>query len=102
MAKSHSRFDMKNDQLSSLRKPEWLKKKLSLVSQRPVKSELRSLNLYSVCEEASCPNISECFSKGVSTVMIMGDTCTRSCRFCNVKTGKPAPLNPFEPLRVAE
>lgn len=84
-----------------LRKPEWLKKKLSLVNQRAVKAELRGLNLHSVCEEASCPNISECFSKGVATVMIMGDTCTRSCKFCNVKTGKPLPLDPNEPENVA-
>lgn len=84
-----------------LQKPPWLKKKLSLVSQRAVKSELRNLNLHSVCEEAACPNISECFSKGVATVMIMGDTCTRSCKFCNVKTGRPAPLDPAEPDNVA-
>lgn len=85
----------------SPRKPEWLKKKLSLVKQRDVKSELRDLNLHSVCEEASCPNISECFAKGVATVMIMGDTCTRSCKFCNVKTGKPLALDPNEPENVA-
>jgi lipoyl synthase len=84
-----------------LRKPEWLRKKLSLVKQRSIKSELRDLNLHSVCEEASCPNISECFEKGVATVMIMGDTCTRSCKFCNVKTGKPLPLDPKEPENVA-
>ncbi len=84
------------------RKPEWLKKKLSLVRERPMKSELRGLNLHSVCEEAACPNISECFAKGVATVMIMGDTCTRSCKFCNVKTGKPLALDPAEPKHVAE
>jgi len=84
------------------RKPPWLRKKLSLVKQRSVKSELRDLNLHSVCEEASCPNISECFAKGVATVMIMGDTCTRSCKFCNVKTGKPLALDPNEPENVAK
>lgn len=83
------------------KKPDWLRKKLSLVNQRGVKKELRDLNLHSVCEEASCPNISECFSKGVATVMIMGDTCTRSCKFCNVKTGKPLALDPQEPQNVA-
>lgn len=88
--------------LGSQKKPPWLRKKLSLVKQRTVKAELRGLNLHSVCEEASCPNISECFSKGVSTVMIMGDTCTRSCKFCNVKTGKPLPLDPNEPENVAQ
>lgn len=85
----------------TLRKPDWLRKKLSLVKQRPMKAELRDLNLHSVCEEASCPNISECFAKGVATVMIMGDTCTRSCKFCNVKTGKPLALDPKEPENVA-
>ena len=55
------------------RKPDWLKKRLDFNGQRAVKKELRDLNLHSVCEEASCPNISECFSKGVATVMIMGD-----------------------------
>lgn len=85
-----------------LRKPEWLKKRLSLAGQRPMKSDLRDRALHSVCEEASCPNISECFSKGVATVMIMGDTCTRACKFCNVKTGRPAALDPSEPDNVAE
>lgn len=83
------------------KKPDWLRKKLSLVKQRSVKKELRDLKLHSVCEEASCPNISECFQKGVATVMIMGDTCTRSCKFCNVKTGKPLPLDVNEPENVA-
>lgn len=84
------------------RKPDWLKKRLSLRGQQSVKAELRDLNLNSVCEEASCPNLSECFSKGVSTVMIMGDTCTRSCKFCDVKTGRPAPLDSLEPENVAQ
>lgn len=84
------------------RKPEWLKKRMSLSSQRPMKNELRSLNLHSVCEEAACPNISECFSKGVATVMIMGDTCTRACKFCDVKTGRPNALDPHEPENVAK
>lgn len=84
------------------KKPEWLKKRISLSKQRPMKNNLRSLNLHSVCEEAACPNISECFSKGVATVMIMGDTCTRACKFCDVKTGRPAPLDPNEPEHVAK
>lgn len=86
----------------TFRKPDWLRKKLSLVKQRSVKSELRDLNLHSVCEEASCPNISECFAKGVATVMIMGDICTRTCKFCNVKSGRPLPLDPNEPESVAK
>lgn len=84
-----------------LRKPEWLKKRLSLSNQRPMKNDLRSKGLHSVCEEAACPNISECFSKGVATVMIMGDICTRSCKFCDVKTGRPKALDPDEPENVA-
>lgn len=84
------------------RKPEWLKKRLSLSNQRPMKNDLRGLNLHSVCEEAACPNISECFSKGVATVMIMGDICTRACKFCDVKTGRPKPLDPNEPENVAQ
>lgn len=84
------------------RKPEWLKKRMSLANQRPMKNDLRSLNLHSVCEEAACPNISECFSKGVATVMIMGDTCTRACKFCDVKTGRPNALDPHEPENVAK
>lgn len=88
--------------LSSLRKPDWLKKRLSLSNQRPMKEDLRDSKLHSVCEEASCPNISECFSKGVATVMIMGDTCTRACKFCNVKTGRPLALDSNEPENVAQ
>ncbi len=85
-----------------LRKPEWLKKKFSLDNQRGMKTDLRSLKLHSVCEEARCPNISECFSKGVATVMIMGDICTRACKFCAVKTGRPDALDVHEPDHVAE
>lgn len=83
-------------------KPDWLKKRLSLSGVRPMKEDLRRLSLHSVCEEARCPNISECFSKGVATVMIMGDVCTRSCKFCNVKSGRPGALNPDEPENVAQ
>jgi len=63
----------------------------------------RSLGgLNTVCAEANCPNVSECWSRGTATFMIMGDTCTRRCRFCGVKTGRPAPLDPQEPARLAE
>lgn len=82
-------------------KPEWLKKKLQIGQERSMKQDLRQLKLHSVCEEARCPNISECFSKGVATVMIMGDICTRACKFCNVKTGRPGTLDPNEPENVA-
>lgn len=63
---------------------------------------VREHKLHTVCEEAACPNIGECWSKKHATFMIMGDTCTRACRFCNIKTGKPLALDADEPRRVAE
>ena len=63
---------------------------------------MRDNNLVTVCEEASCPNIAECWNKGTATFMIMGDKCTRRCRFCNVSTGRPNPLDPNEPERLAQ
>jgi lipoic acid synthetase len=62
---------------------------------------MRDLNLHTVCEEAACPNIGECWTKKHATVMILGDTCTRACRFCNIKTGMPMPVNPLEPEHTA-
>ena len=62
---------------------------------------MRGHGLTTVCEEAGCPNIGECWSKRHATFMIMGDTCTRACAFCNVRTGMPRPLDPHEPERVA-
>ncbi len=85
------------------RRPEWLRVKLS---QGPeywrLKSLMRAQTLHTVCEEAFCPNLGECWSRGTATFLLMGDICTRSCRFCNVKTGKPLPLDEDEPRRVAE
>jgi lipoic acid synthetase len=63
---------------------------------------MRSKELHTVCEEAHCPNIGECWGAGTATFLMMGDTCTRSCRFCDIKTGRPAPLDFTEPIRVAE
>lgn len=83
-------------------KPEWLKKKMNLSAMTAMQARLRGSKLHSVCEEARCPNISECFAKGIATVMIMGDTCTRSCKFCAVATGRPGPLDPEEPRHTAE
>ncbi|MFA6235686.1 MAG: lipoyl synthase [Bacteriovorax sp.] len=72
------------------RKPEWLKVKLPGGDNfKEVKDNLRSKGLYTVCEEAGCPNIGECWSQKTATVMILGDTCTRACKFCDVKTGNP-------------
>lgn len=67
-----------------------------------LKSDLRELNLHTVCEEAACPNIGECWNSGTATIMLLGDTCTRGCRFCAVNTAsKPAPADPAEPLNTA-
>ena len=84
------------------RKPEWIRVK---APGSPVYRETQSIvkenGLVTVCEEAGCPNIGECWSKKHATMMIMGDTCTRACAFCNVKTGMPGPLDPAEPDNVA-
>jgi len=86
-----------------LRKPDWIRVK---VSQSPrfheVKNLLRERKLHSVCEEASCPNIGECFSKGTATFMILGDLCTRRCPFCDVGHGRPLPIDPAEPTQLGD
>ncbi len=81
---------------------QWLDKKIDLVSCRKMKILLNGLKLNTVCREARCPNISECFNKGVATFMILGDICTRSCKFCAVKTGHPLPPDNNEPLRIKQ
>ena len=86
-----------------LRKPDWIRVR---APGSPVYREthriIREHKLVTVCEEAACPNIGECWSKRHATMMIMGDTCTRACAFCNVRTGLPGPLDPREPARVAD
>ena len=80
------------------KKPNWIRSKL--INSREfflTKSIVNQNNLVTVCQEANCPNITECWSKRHATFMIMGDTCTRACAFCDVKTGKPESLDPFEP-----
>jgi len=85
------------------RKPDWIRVRLTNSSVfNNTKEIVKKNNLHTVCEEAGCPNISECWSKKHATFMIMGDTCTRACAFCNVKTGLPNPLDNDEPLRVAK
>jgi lipoic acid synthetase len=85
------------------RLPEWLKMRLpSGEKYTLLKSTLRGLALHTVCEEAHCPNLGECWSRGVATFMILGDVCTRGCRYCAVTKGKPMPLDRDEPRRVAE
>lgn len=85
-----------------IKKPEWIKVKIPGGQKfNEVKNLLREHKLHTVCEEASCPNIGECFSKGTATFMIMGDICTRRCPFCDVGHGRPNPLNPDEPKEIA-
>lgn len=86
-----------------LKKPEWIRVKLANSPRfKEIKDILRDNHLHTVCEEASCPNIGECFSSGTATFMIMGDRCTRRCPFCDVGHGLPDPLNPEEPLKLAQ
>jgi lipoic acid synthetase len=85
-----------------LRKPEWLRIKLPVGDKvNQIKKSLRENRLHTVCEEAACPNLGECFSHGTATFMIMGDLCTRRCPFCDVAHGKPQPLDKDEPLNLA-
>ncbi len=85
------------------RKPDWLRARVpGGAGYERLKSIVDEHKLHTVCQEASCPNMGECWSRGTATIMILGDTCTRSCGFCNVKTGKPEPPDPDEPRRVAE
>jgi lipoic acid synthetase len=87
-----------------LKKPDWIRVKAASVNTRfyEIKDILRKNNLVTVCEEASCPNIGECFGNGTATFMIMGDKCTRRCPFCDVSHARPDPLNPQEPIKLAQ
>ncbi len=85
------------------KKPEWIRSKLTNSKEFFLtKTIVNKNNLVTVCQEANCPNITECWSKRHATFMIMGDTCTRACAFCDVKTGKPSKLDEFEPLKIAQ
>ncbi|MGB0746780.1 MAG: lipoyl synthase [Alphaproteobacteria bacterium] len=85
------------------KKPDWIRVKApTSAGYKETREIMRSLSLSTVCEEAGCPNIGECWSKKHATMMIMGEVCTRACTFCNVATGKPGALNPFEPTNVAQ
>jgi lipoyl synthase len=84
------------------RKPPWLKVPApGGPTYRRLKEQIEDDNLHTVCQEANCPNVGECWERGTATFMILGDTCTRRCGFCNVQTGKPTWNDPLEPLRVA-
>lgn len=98
-----ARIPIKVQAAEVLKKPEWIRVKAASPSSRfyDIKKILRDNQLVTVCEEASCPNIGECFGKGTATFMIMGDKCTRRCPFCDVGHGRPDPLNPDEPAKLA-
>ena len=84
------------------KKPEWIRSRLTNSKEFFLtKTIINQNNLVTVCQEANCPNITECWSKRHATFMIMGDTCTRACAFCDVKTGKPEKLDPFEPYKIS-
>ena len=86
-----------------VRKPDWIRVKApTSAGFAETRALMRRLNLATVCEEAACPNIGECWTKKHATVMILGDTCTRACAFCNVKTGMPRAVDPREPQHVAD
>lgn len=85
------------------RKPVWLRAQLPGGSgYEETRAKVKGLDLHTVCEEAQCPNLGECWSRGTATIMILGDTCTRACGFCAVKSGRPTELDEAEPERVAE
>ena len=85
-----------------IKKPEWIRAKLPTGKKFfEIKNILRDQKMHTVCEEASCPNIGECFSKGTATFMIMGDICTRRCPFCDVGHGRPNPLDADAPKNLA-
>jgi lipoyl synthase len=99
-----SRIPIKVIPAEPIPKPDWIRVKAASPSSRfvEIKSILREHRLHTVCEEASCPNIGECFGKGTATFMIMGDKCTRRCPFCDVGHGRPDPLDPNEPANLAK
>jgi lipoyl synthase len=98
-----SRIPVKVEPADVLKKPDWIRVRAGSPSTRfyEIKQILRESNLHTVCEEASCPNIGECFGKGTATFMIMGDKCTRRCPFCDVGHGRPDPLDANEPENLA-
>ncbi len=95
--------DASPQQLANKKKPDWLRAKVpGGAGYERLKGIVDQHRLHTVCQEAGCPNMGECWARGVATIMILGDTCTRACGFCNVKTGRPATLDLDEPRRVAE
>lgn len=105
-AEKTARIPVKIVPAERLKKPEWIRIRLAggedAARFQSIKDTLRSQKLHTVCEEASCPNIHECFGKGTASFMIMGDICTRRCPFCDVGHGRPAPLDSEEPAHLAQ
>lgn len=95
---------MNNDNNNAIpRKPEWLKIKIPKAqAHKHVNGLVLENRLHTICESGNCPNSGDCWGRGTATFMILGDICTRSCKFCNVKTGKPLPVDTDEPIKVAE
>src|SRR3954447_913145 len=101
-ARVYAKYDIAVMPAERLKKPEWIRVRApSSPRFYEIKQILREHRLHTVCEEASCPNIGECFSKGTATFMIMGDICTRRCPFCDVGHGRPLPLDADEPVNLA-
>ncbi len=99
MSRNTAKFDATAPRL---RKPDWIRVKLPTGNAvESLKSRLRARELVTVCEEASCPNIHECFHKGTATFMILGEVCTRRCSFCDVAHGRPLPPDADEPAQLA-
>ena len=102
-ARVFAKYAIKIVPVERLKKPDWIRVRApSSPRFAEIKRILREHNLHTVCEEASCPNIGECFSKGTATFMIMGDICTRRCPFCDVGHGRPLPLDSAEPVNLAK
>ena len=95
--------DWQPDPKSPRRRPPWIRVRApSGATYEKVRDLMRSKTLHTVCEEAQCPNLGECWGRGTATFLMMGDTCTRSCGFCDIKTGRPSPLDWGEPNRIAQ
>lgn len=88
--------------MTQTRKPDWLLKKVFFKEKKDVEISLKKIGIHTVCQEAMCPNISECFSKKLATFMILGSTCTRACTYCSVDTGMPSGIDENEPKKVAD
>lgn len=88
--------------MTNKRKPQWLNKKVFFTQSKDVQQALKNIGIHTVCQEAMCPNISECFAKKQATFMLLGDICTRACTFCNVRQGKPQNLHKEEAKKIAK